>query len=98
MTSLERKAVRSWLMERIAEMEPDAEFIEDESPELMSGLKALLEALGAGNSGPRTVPRRGQMQSETITVCDACGSEACWRGEFMCERARNAGTKEVERP
>lgn len=26
-----------------------------------------------------------------ITVCDACLTAACWHGEFMCDRSRDAG-------
>jgi hypothetical protein len=37
-----------------------------------------------------------------ITVCSECLQASCWHGEFMCERARNAGTvkkgeRELER-
>ena len=27
-----------------------------------------------------------------ITVCDKCGSAACWQGTLMCEEAIGAGT------
>jgi hypothetical protein len=27
------------------------------------------------------------------TVCDACGSHACWAGRFMCDNAQGAGTR-----
>ena len=30
-----------------------------------------------------------------VVVCDACGFEACWNGDLMCEGARTAGTVEV---
>ena len=36
-------------------------------------------------------------RNETITVCDACLMACCWQGEFMCERARAAGTVEKTR-
>ncbi len=29
---------------------------------------------------------------EMITVCDECERASCWRGDFMCEGSRNAGT------
>ena len=32
--------------------------------------------------------------SQTITVCDACLTAACWQGEFMCQQAQGAGTVE----
>lgn len=35
------------------------------------------------------------MSASTITVCDACGRAACWRGELMCEDAPFAGTREA---
>lgn len=30
----------------------------------------------------------------TITVCDACLRACCWKGIFMCDDARDAGTVE----
>lgn len=30
----------------------------------------------------------------TITVCDACLRACCWKGVFMCDNARGAGTVE----
>ena len=30
----------------------------------------------------------------TITVCDACLRSCCWKGIFMCDNARGAGTVE----
>lgn len=30
-----------------------------------------------------------------VTVCDACSRASCWHGEFMCEDAAGAGTKDV---
>jgi hypothetical protein len=30
------------------------------------------------------------------TVCDACEQHSCWAGEFMCEDAYTAGTKQVD--
>lgn len=27
-----------------------------------------------------------------VTVCDACLTACCWKGEFMCDDARFAGT------
>jgi hypothetical protein len=30
-----------------------------------------------------------------ITVCDRCERASCWHGEFMCEEAKEAGTKEM---
>ena len=38
MTKSQRRAVREWLAERIAEMECDEESIDEEEPHLMSGL------------------------------------------------------------
>lgn len=32
-----------------------------------------------------------------ITVCAACMRASCWHGEFLCERAREAGTARVTR-
>jgi hypothetical protein len=29
-----------------------------------------------------------------MTVCDECGRACCWHGEFMCDRADSAGTRE----
>jgi len=34
------------------------------------------------------------MSERLITVCDNCLQASCWQGEFMCERARSAGTVE----
>lgn len=34
-------------------------------------------------------------KAQTITVCDACESAACWDGEAYCENYRTAGTKEI---
>lgn len=31
----------------------------------------------------------------TITVCDACLTATCWQGEFYCEKAKGAGTREM---
>lgn len=31
----------------------------------------------------------------TMTVCDRCLCVCCWHGEFMCESAKFAGTKEI---
>lgn len=31
---------------------------------------------------------------KTITVCDQCLRACCWKGIFMCEGARDAGTTE----
>jgi hypothetical protein len=33
----------------------------------------------------------------TITVCDKCLRACCWKGEFMCDEARLAGTVEKTR-
>jgi epoxyqueuosine reductase QueG len=27
-----------------------------------------------------------------VTVCDKCSRASCWKGEFMCDEARSAGT------
>jgi hypothetical protein len=34
------------------------------------------------------------MPKKTITVCDACLRACCWKGIFMCDDARDAGTVE----
>ena len=34
---------------------------------------------------------------DTVTVCDKCLRASCWKGEFMCEEARTAGTVEMTR-
>lgn len=34
---------------------------------------------------------------ETITVCSACLRACCWQGQFMCDDAKHAGTKEMTR-
>lgn len=26
-------------------------------------------------------------------VCDACGTESCWKGELYCDEARTAGIR-----
>lgn len=44
-TKRDRSLVAEWLTDRIAELEPDAEFIEDERPGLMAALRRLLEEL-----------------------------------------------------
>ena len=31
---------------------------------------------------------RTDIVSQTITVCDACLTAACWQGEFMCQEGR----------
>ncbi len=36
--------------------------------------------------------RRGQPEP-IVTVCRECGTEACWQGVLMCEKARSAGTE-----
>lgn len=33
-------------------------------------------------------------ESRTITVCDECLRACCWKGIFMCDVSRNAGTTE----
>ncbi len=33
-------------------------------------------------------------EKDTITVCDACFRACCWKGIFMCDDARDAGTVE----
>lgn len=35
------------------------------------------------------------MSRPTVTVCDACGQKACFDGQWMCDAARTAGTREV---
>lgn len=30
----------------------------------------------------------------TITVCDSCFRACCWKGIFMCDNSREAGTVE----
>lgn len=30
-----------------------------------------------------------------VTVCDACLMACCWHGEFMCDKAGGAGTKDL---
>lgn len=42
--------------------------------------------------------RRRKPPTRTVTVCAACRTEACWRGEMTCEDYRTAGTVEVEVP
>jgi len=37
------------------------------------------------------------MSKDLVTVCDQCGTEACWRGEYMCLNARKAGIKKVKK-
>lgn len=32
--------------------------------------------------------------ADIITVCSECLRACCWQGEFMCEKARTAGTVE----
>ncbi len=32
-----------------------------------------------------------------VTVCNACLSEACWKGEVHCENYKEAGTEDVIR-
>lgn len=34
------------------------------------------------------------MSEPTITVCDKCLRACCWKGVFMCDDSRNAGTTE----
>lgn len=36
-------------------------------------------------------------QRSTITVCSECLRASCWQGEFMCDKARTAGTVEKTR-
>lgn len=31
----------------------------------------------------------------TITVCAECNCATCWQGEFYCDKAKAAGTKEI---
>jgi hypothetical protein len=45
LTKKELHSVAGWLTERIAELEPDIESIEEEDPGLISGLRKLLEQL-----------------------------------------------------
>lgn len=35
------------------------------------------------------------MNDYYVTVCAACRCASCWHGEFLCEKAQNAGTVEV---
>jgi hypothetical protein len=30
-----------------------------------------------------------------VTVCDHCLKASCWQGEWMCDKAVNAGIKEI---
>lgn len=30
--------------------------------------------------------------TDHVLVCDACGSRACWDGDYMCDGSLNAGT------
>ena len=32
-----------------------------------------------------------------ITVCEACSTASCWHGDWMCEKATHAGSKELPR-
>jgi hypothetical protein len=34
----------------------------------------------------------GISENKVIEVCSACGTAACWYGEFMCQDAHNSGT------
>lgn len=36
-------------------------------------------------------------RGETVTVCSACLTAACWLGEFYCEEYKVAGTVEKTR-
>jgi len=36
-----------------------------------------------------------QSEDFAVTVCDKCHRACCWQGEFMCDKARNAGTINV---
>lgn len=33
--------------------------------------------------------------NKKVTVCDKCFQASCWRGLFMCEESRNAGTVDL---
>jgi len=35
---------------------------------------------------------RKSINKKLIEVCDHCLTASCWRGEFMCQDSRNAGT------
>ena len=35
------------------------------------------------------------MIKQPITVCDKCLRACCWKGIFMCDDSRYAGTKEM---
>ena len=39
--------------------------------------------------------RRSQ-PAPKVTVCSECGTEACWQGVLMCDKARSAGTAQAE--
>lgn len=34
------------------------------------------------------------MEKDTVTVCSECFMASCWKGIFMCNDARDAGTVE----
>jgi len=36
---------------------------------------------------------RRRQPGRAVTVCSECGTEACWQGVLMCEKARSAGTE-----
>lgn len=46
LTDGEKRSVRAWLRERLSEMRIDEEFIRDEEPNLLPGLRKLLKQLG----------------------------------------------------
>jgi len=33
-------------------------------------------------------------KEQTVTVCDKCFQASCWKGIFMCDESRYAGTTE----
>lgn len=33
-----------------------------------------------------------------VVVCDACLDQSCWRGEWLCEKSRNAGVTTKDCP
>lgn len=61
----------------------EAENVEEFYPKMVDELKNLLISEGI---------RIWWEEVKTVTVCDKCLRASCWRGEFHCDHAREAGT------
>jgi epoxyqueuosine reductase QueG len=55
-----------------------------------------LDYLHVGKHGAHELTDRARQElGPVVTVCDNCLMACCWQGEFMCDAARTAGTRDM---